>query len=380
MATFDSFTMVDAFSMQLGGPEPLADQLNIASTPQIWFIAALIPLSLYVCTTPSIGMGFVLVLRLLVILAMNFVQKMSVKSWPLLFLLQYQMALQVVLIAVYNFRNLKFGKWSDLGWWLLFITPAWIAQLITSLHAFKEASLSFMQIVTTVQPIVSLAMEKMLRGLPKRISLWLMASMILVVLGITLYGYSTVSATPSALRWILVNVVLTVVTTVFRSWFLKDANFTVSLPLAMCSVAFSAIPIIWVTAYSTGEIYTWHDSLRQLQPTAWFWATMSSLVAGCFSFLQFRCQTIISGTSDLMFQSFVKVLLIVMGIVVFAEEFNMESFLGCIIALGGCAWYGKLRLVSEVKEGAEEQAARASVAPEGYRQLGERQIKGKALP
>jgi len=88
---------------------PLASQLNIESDPSIWSMAVLIPLSLYICADDSISMKAVLLTRIMVILCMNFVQKESVASFPVWFLLGYQMALQVVLIGVYNIRNLKVG-------------------------------------------------------------------------------------------------------------------------------------------------------------------------------------------------------------------------------------------------------------------------------
>jgi len=77
---------------------------------------------------------------------------------------------------------------------------------------------------------------------------------------------------------------------------------------------------------------------------------MSAFVAGCFSFLQFRSQKILSGTSDLMFQNCVKVFIIIMGIIAFGDSFTAESVVGSIIALCGCAWYGYCRIGEEIQE------------------------------
>jgi len=335
---------------------PVASTLNIENDPVIWSMAFLIPLSLYICSDQSISIGPVLLTRLLVIVCMNFVQKESVSSFPVWFLLTYQMGLQVVLIAGYNFRNMKCGKWSDLQRWLWYMTPFWVAQLATSLFAFKETSVSTIQIIRSVLPLMSFAMEKTLYGNPKHISGTLIASMVLVIIGTAMYGYSTASATPIALMWIFINCVFTVVATVFRSKFMKDKNFTVSAPLAQCSVSTTAIPLFCIFAALTGEIHQWPTVLSSTPFTAWFWATMSGLVAGCFSFLQFRCQKIISGTSDLMFQNFVKVFIIIMGMLAFGDRFNPESFVACGIALGGCVWYGQLRLGQEVAEESTAQA------------------------
>lgn len=124
---------------------------------------------------------------------------------------------------------------------------------------------------------------------------------------------------------------------------MKDKSFTVSTPACMCSVSTTAIPFICVAAALTGEMDQWSAVIANTSSTAWFWATMSGLVAGCFSFLQFRCQKKLSGTSDLMFQNAVKVFIIIMGMVAFGDSFSMESFFACVLALGGCAWYGILR-------------------------------------
>jgi len=322
---------------------PLASQLNIESDPSIWSMAVLIPLSLHICSNPNISLGPVLLTRLLVIVCMNFVQKKSVMAFPPWFLLGYQMALQVVLISGFNFRQLTCGKWSDLVKWLVWTTPFWIAQLITSLYALKLTSVSTIQIIRSVLPLMSFALEKATQGIPKHVSGSLIASMLLVMVGTTMYSYTSVLVTPIALMWIFINSVFTVVATVFRSWFLKDENFTVSISLAQTSVSTVAIPVICIAAVLTGEMHQWPTVLKDTPPTAWFWATMSGLVAGCFSFLQFRCQKIISGTSDLMFQNCVKVFIIIMGIVMFADKFDMESLIACCTALGGCAWYGYLR-------------------------------------
>jgi len=230
------------------------------------------------------------------------------------------------------------------------MTPFWVAQLITSLYAFKVTSVSTIQIIRSILPLMSFAMEKTLYNNPKTVSTTLILSMVMVIVGTTVYGYSSASVTPIALMWIFTNSVMTMVATVFRSKFMKDKSFTVSTPLAMCSVSTSAIPFIIVSAYLTGEMEQWHHAATATAPTAWFFATISGLIAGCFSFLQFRCQKVISGTSDLMFQNFVKVFIIIMGIVAFNDSFTAESLAGCIIALGGCAWYGQCRLGKEVAD------------------------------
>lgn len=350
---------VQPFATQFA--EARAYHINVCDNPSVWGMAALIPLSLHICSNPNIRLGYVLLIRLLVILCMNFVQKESVMAFPPWFLLGYQMVLQVILISAYNFRQLTCGKWGDLVEWLVWMTPFWVAQLITSIYALKSTSISTFQVIRSLQPLMSFAMEKATQGIPKHVSGPLLASMLLVIVGTTMYSHASVSATPVAFVWILTNCVFTVVATVLRSWFLKDKNFTLSIPLAQTSVSTVAIPFICAAAVLTGEVQQWPTVFEDTPPTAWFWATMSGLVAGCFSFLQFRCQTIISGTSDLIFQNCVKVLIIMMGVVMFADKFNMESLTACCTALGGCAWYGYLRQ-SEGKEGTKAPAS-GSKAP-----------------
>jgi len=222
-----------------------------------------------------------------------------------------------------------------------------------SLFAFKEASVSTIQIIRSILPLMSFAMEKTLYGNPKTVSMSLMASMIMVIAGTTLYGYTSASVTARALMWIFINSVFTVVATVFRAKFMKDKSFTVSMPLCMTSVSTTAIPVICVAAALTGEAQTWGSVVKDTPATAWFWATMSAFVAGCFTFLQFS-QKILSGTSDLMFQNSVKVFIIIMGIMAFGDSFTFESVMGCICALCGCAWYGQCRIGKE-NEGTETQ-------------------------
>lgn len=340
-----------------------ADELDIAKQPWILTVAVLIPLSIWVSSAPNVGMVPVLLIRLCIILLMNFLNKESVEAFPIFFILTYQMLVQAVMVMVGNWRKLSCGKRGDLKQWLLIMTPLWALQLLTSLFAFEDTSVSTIQVIRSVLPLMSFAMEKFLYDDPKTISWALMGSMLLVVLGTTLYGYSSVSVTSSALLYIFLNSAFTVMSTVYRSKFLKDPNFSVSLPLAVCSVAYAATPVFIACAIVTGEIKQWPAALRGASLTAWFWTTLSAFVAGCFSLLQGRCQTIISGTSDLMFQNFVKVFIIVMGIVAFGDAFTLTSFTACIIALGGCAWYGYLRVAKECSTGGKTQSS--AVDPEG---------------
>jgi len=173
-----------------------------------------------------------------------------VMAFPPWFLLGYQMVLQVVLISGYNFRQLTFGKWRDLVKWLVWMTPLWIAQLITSIYALKSTSVSTVQIIRSLSPLMSFVIEKATQGIPQHVSGPLVGSMLLVIAGTAMYSYTSVSVTPTAFGWIFTHCVFTVLATVFRSWFLKDKNFTLSIPSAQVSVSTAAIPCICIAADS----------------------------------------------------------------------------------------------------------------------------------
>lgn len=326
------------------GLAAVADKLDLQQQPWTWASVALVPLSQWVGSSQCFGIRTVLLCRLLVILTMNFTNKESVKMFPLWFLLSFQMTLQALLMAVWNRRNLRCGRWRDMRNWLLCLTPVWFLQLGMSLFAFKETSVSAIQILRSVMPVMSFVVEKTMYDDPETVSWKLVASMLVVVAGTALYGYSSISVTPIALMFVLLNCVFTVGSTVARRHFLKNPEFTVSLPMAMSSAAISMVPLTLVTACATGELAEWPSALSNASPTAWFLATMSGLVAGCFDMLRGRSQQTISATSDLMYQNLVKVMIIVMGIFMFSDSFTITSLFALAISFGGCAWYGYLRL------------------------------------
>lgn len=263
------------------------------------------------------------------------------------------------MISAANFHALSVKSYTDLGKWLGVLGPMWVLQLATSLYALQVTTLSTLQVLRGALPIFSFFIEKMMYGVPETVSLSLVLSMLLVAAGLFLYDITSASVTMWGILFIFLNCSFTVGVTVGRRHFLKNKEFGVSLPAAIVTLNFVSVIGCLIIGLVTGEASQWLPALQKATPTNLFWLFISGLFSGCFSLLQGRSQEDISATSDLMYQNFVKIVVILLGVVAFGDKFTILSGFSGAAALAGCAWYGHVRLASECAASSAEAKSNA---------------------
>jgi uncharacterized membrane protein len=268
-----------------------------------------------------------------------------------------QMVVADLMILLFEFRKLKVTKKSDVWKWMM-IPFFFAGMLATSLWAFKETTLSTVLILRNVLPLCSFATEKYFFGTPENVSLNLVLSMVVTLLGTVVYGYWNLSVTLFGAVLIFANCVITVADRVLQRNFLKNPDFTMSVALCMLVNNLIGILPMLVFALGTAEFREWGTARTTTASTTWVWVMMSGLCGTCIGYLGLRTQKLISATTFLMLQNFNKVALIFIGMCFFGDNFEKMSGVGCIVSMLGSVWYSVLRLPAETASKAETETGK----------------------
>merc|ERR1719291_516444 len=97
--------------------------------------------------------------------------------------------------------------------------------------------------------------------------------------------------------------------------------------------AVGALLICLFATYS-GDIRQWSSILRETNSTTGFWVVMSSSCGACLGYVGLRTQKLVSGTTILVLQNFNKMLLLILGYVVFGDRLSPLAWAGCVISMG----------------------------------------------
>merc|ERR1719277_1512419 len=100
-------------------------------------------------------------------------------------------------------------RWRDVAKWAI-VPVAFAGMLLTSMFAFREATLCTILIIRNVLPIFTIIAEKSLFGTPKEMSSYLVLSLLVTFAGSILYGVADISATRFGKVLILINCIFTV--------------------------------------------------------------------------------------------------------------------------------------------------------------------------
>jgi GDP-mannose transporter len=283
-------------------------------------------------------------------MTMNVVNKeVAVKFSATTLPVMLQMVFAMVMFTVMEWRNLKCAKLVDLAKWSV-VPFFFTGMLYTSIHSLKELPLSAVLILRNVLPIFTLCGEKILYGKPTEITSTMVLSMLLALLGTTMYGSWNLTVTRSGVLLVIGNCVMTVFDRILQRHFLHDPDFSLSLPLCMVWNNFLGMIIICGLAYANGEMLLWRTMAQQASTTAWS-LMLFSCICGCsLGYLGLKCQRLVSATTFLMLQNFTKVFLILIGMGYFGDSVWGISALGCTLSMCGTMWYSYDRLPVETAE------------------------------
>lgn len=284
-------------------------------------------------------------------LAMNVLNKEAATMFRATFLLVIvQMLVSDVVILLMEYRRITYSNWVDVLKWMV-VPVAFAGMLSTSIWALKEATLSAVLILKNFLPIISFVAEKFLFDMPSTVSVSIVMSLVVTFCGSVVYGYREVSVSNLGKVLIIVNCLFTLMDRLVQTHFLKRSkDFSVSLPLCMILNNTLGIVPLAALALATGEVYKWPEVVASTGGRTWFWVIMSSGCGACLGYVGLRLQKLVSGTTVLMMQNLNKIVLLLIGVRAFGDQFHMDTAMGSAISIVGCMWYSYLRIPGESKD------------------------------
>jgi len=330
------------------------------STPHLWAAVSSVPALLWVAASPGQSAWAYIVAWLFSNIAMNMANKAAADVFSatcLLVILQMVVGTLIILAIEGRKVNYAGARAKDILQWC--VVPFFFAgMLASSIYALKETTLSTVLILRSILPIFTLIVEKRLFNSPATLSTSIMCSIVVCLVGTVIYGCTSLSVTPWAVKLILLNCVVTVADRLLQRFLLSAPNFSVSLPLCMIINNVCGIIPMLILAVVTGEVHTWGGIWATSSVSSLGWAIASGFLGCCLGYLGLHCQKLISATSFLMLQNLNKVFVIFIGVLIFKDKFTILAAVGCSLALGGAIWYGFVRLPSETALAKDTEGAR----------------------
>jgi len=282
-------------------------------------------------------------------ISMSLLNKQATIVFPTAALLvALQMGITDLSLLAVEGRSMKCEKYSDLFKWC--IVPFFYATVLFSgMWALKVTTVSTVLVLRNCLPLFTLAAEKVLLNSQTKITVPIVASLLVAVLGTVLYAWNNVSVSANAVGFILLNCCLVVGDRLSQRHFLSDPTFTLSPSMCLLVNNVVGIAIMALMALCTNEMPQWPSALSEADQQAWMWIIITGL-NGCFlGYLAIRTQKMVSATSFLVLQNANKVLLILLSVAIFGDVVTGLPLCGCILSMLGSAWYGSLCLKPDDK-------------------------------
>ncbi|CAJ1409065.1 unnamed protein product [Effrenium voratum] len=285
----------------------------------------------------------------------NLLNKEAASSFQAMCLLVIiQMFIANVVVILVRFEDVRLPCLRDFLRWLP-VSFLVSGMLGTSIFALEGTTVSTVNIIRNVLPLITFVLEKIMFNSPPLVRPGHVLSMFLTLFGTTLYGMSNFSVTRYSLVMILLGCILTVADKLLQRHLLWSGS-GFQQPLAVCMImnnTFGMLPLLLVASL-TGETASWPQILRS---TPWSpgWVTLvgSGLSGCCLGFYGLRVSRLVSAASVLMLQNVSKVLVILLSVLLLGDDISGLSALGCALSVVGSAWYGYVCLW------AREEAAKA---------------------
>jgi len=333
---------------------------SMKSMPHLCVGVSSVPILLWVAASPGQSAWTYVVAWLYSNLAMNMANKAAADGFAASCLLVIlQMVVGTLIVLAFEGRKLNYNgaRTEDILKWC--VVPFFFAgMLASSIYALKETTLSTVLILRSILPIFTLFAEKRLFNSPATLSTSIICSIMVCLVGTAIYGCTSLSVTPWAVKLILLNCVVTVADRLLQRSMLSSPNFSVSLPLCMIINNVCGIVPMLILAAVTGEVHTWGGILATSSVSSWGWAIASGFLGCCLGYLGLHCSKLFSATSILMLLNLNKVFVIFIGVLIFKDKFTTLASVGCSLALGGAIWYGYVRLPSETALAKDTEATR----------------------
>jgi len=274
----------------------------------------------------------------------NLLNKEAASSFSAMCLLVIiQMWIANVVVILVRFNDLQLPSARDFVRWLP-VSFLVSGMLGTSIFALEGTTVSTVNIIRNVLPILTFSLEKIFFNSPRQVKAGHILSMVLTLFGTTLYGISNFSVTTWSLVMILLGTLLTVVDKLLQRHLLMSPDF--KQPLAVCMImnnTFGMLPLLLV-ALMTGESKVWPRLLEVSPWSTWLTLVGSGLSGCCLGFYGLAVSRLITAASVLMLQNMSKVLVILLSVLLLGDDLSGLSALGCVLSMVGSAWYGYVSL------------------------------------
>jgi drug/metabolite transporter (DMT)-like permease len=285
-------------------------------------------------------------------MTMNVVNKMAVMLMPApMTLLIIQMLIAVLLLLV-MFGPMRLWieirdngsaakRWTILSFFL-------VGALVTSLLALMHGSVILMLITRNLMPLLTLIFEGQL--LPedscRPVTCEAVSALLTLAFGTTLYAFTALntSASWTVLGLIFLNMVIMLLYRLAERYLLLGMPKSLSFgALNLLQNAAGLLPAI-LLFFVWGEHRTMSDNLLRCSRDPMTLAIIS--FSGCaglaLGYYSIVLQKAVTATSFLTIQCSMKVMTILLAVVVLGEHPGILGTVGCLISLGGGAWYGFL--------------------------------------
>lgn len=236
-------------------------------------------------------------------------------------------------------------------------TVLFVFMLATSLFALKAVTISAVLIFRNGGNVINAFVESVVLGKP--VTPLTLAALLTTVFGAMMYGYTNADITLSGFFWVMANVLGQVGYGVYVKWLMERRK--AELQLSKFGMAFYnnvlSIPIFLFLWLVNGEHSEAAGALTTLATngTGVFVVGLTCVFGFLISIAGFQLQSVVSATAFMVINNAAKIANILFGILIMKDTFSGPiSVLGCIVALGGGAWYS----YEQFRQGEDEKAFR----------------------
>lgn len=273
--------------------------------------------------------------------------KLATDAFPATCLLMIvHMLTSDVLMLALKWREISVPRaWDVLRW--MPVPFLYVGILSSWLWAYKETTFSTVLILKSIIPLVSFGAEKLLFGVPEKVTASMVASLLMSLLGTGIYGWWNVSATHRSVLLVMCSCTLLVVDRLLQRHLLTSDDFGMSLPMCiLVNNTVGLVPMLGL-ALLTGEVWEWKRV--SAGSGAWIAVLVTGVLGTCCAFIGLKFQRLVTATMQLVLQNLAKLLSLAVGLCVFKDDVAGWSRFGCAMALAGSVWYGFLQLGKRTK-------------------------------
>jgi len=234
--------------------------------------------------------------------------------------------------------------------WMI-VPGIFAAMLISSFYTYAFMNLSFFTIVRNLGPIVCLPIEYMAMpaGEKPQVTIPIVASMVIMVMGAVVYGYDSVSFSVIGVLFAVMNMIFAVSDRlVQRRLMVSECKGIAVESCTFLNNSVGLLPAV-LAAFMTGEVAkipgnaaavaSWTD------PKIIALTALSCAIGLGISYFGLACQKAVSATSVMVIQNIVKVGVVMVGVGFFGDSLKSPlAVAGISLSLGGSLYYSKIQI------------------------------------